>query len=114
MGIDTKSVWTCVVVMLASPPVVANPFSGEPSQSEVRRALHTYTNQNPAIEFARTAYAFKFHNIEKLSCKSEGSRAYICHLQITASSNLTGTVTGVERYLFLKNSQGWFVQDKLD
>jgi hypothetical protein len=114
MGINTKIMLACVVTILASPPVVANPFSGEPSQSEVRRALQTYTNQNPAIEFVRTANAFKLHNVEKLSCKSEGSRAYICHLQITASSNLTGTITGVERYLFLKNSQGWFVQDKLD
>jgi hypothetical protein len=101
-------------------------FSGEPTNAEVTQAVVNFElgrltqqgTQNPIAGVLSAAFLKAFDvriiSIEKLSCQSEGSRAFICYVEEVFSSKMTGTQKVVKKYRFLKNAEGWFVRDVLE
>ena len=81
----------------------------EPSDNELYRAVVTYTNSNPMA----AAFNVRILRIKKLSCSKVGSNEFICLVDGTASSDLTGTITTRERYRLLRTREGWEMIDNL-
>lgn len=84
-------------------------FSSEPSESELFQAVVNYTNANP---FAK-AFNVRILRTKKLSCSKVGSNEYICLVEGTATTNVTGPITKRERYQLIKIEGRWEMIDNL-
>jgi hypothetical protein len=83
--------------------------NGEPSDSEIYKAVVAYTNKNPMS----AVFAVQILSTKKLSCTKVGSNEFICLVEAVATANLTGQVKNIERYRFVKGTSGWTMLENI-
>jgi hypothetical protein len=79
----------------------------EPSDNELYRAVVNHTDSNP---FA-AAFNLRVLRIKKLSFSKVRSNEFICIVDATTSSDLTGTIIERERFRLLRTRDGWEMLD---
>lgn len=102
-----KKIFQIILLSLCLP--LAGCFSSEPSESEIFQAAETYLNNASNAHPLLSAPLFKVRilRLQKLSCSKAGSNEYICLVEVTISTELTGTATVRERYQMLKLGRRW-------
>lgn len=97
------------ILLLSLCLLLAGCFSSEPSESELFQAVVNYTNANPLTK----TFNVRILRTKKLSCSRVGSNEYICLVEGTASTNMTGPITARERYQLIKIGGRWEMIDNL-
>lgn len=99
-------------VLLAAGVALLAACGGEPSTSDIEKAVSTNASQGSAqIEQLSRGSSKSFmpqvHGVKKLGCRQETGAAYLCDIELdmTSPQGLRGKVPTSMR--FIKGSEGW-------
>lgn len=83
--------------------------SGEPSSSDIEKVLQSGFAQfnTQMTTFAGRGAKVEVHSIKKLGCKSDGSNAYVCDVEVDVTNPMTGRSKSVAPLRLVKGSDGW-------
>ncbi len=98
---------------------IASTLRDEPTDAEVAQAvankMKSELSKNPfaaaLVVGMIDASKFKINSIKKLSCKSDGSNAFICDIEVNTTDAMTGNNTNIEKHRFVKGTSGWLITD---
>lgn len=93
--------------------------SGEPSDSDVERAITEATDQAMAqlkeSGVLSDNLVVTIHAIKKIGCApAEGEAGYICDIESHVSTPMTGEVKGIEKYRLVEKDGSWLALEKIE
>ena len=102
---------TAVWILLTTSTALLSACSGEPSSSDVEKAVSANASRGSAqmeqlSRGSSTTFMPQIHGVKKLGCRPETSAAYACDIEVDMTSQgVRGKVPTSMR--FIKGSEGW-------
>ena len=109
----TQARSTALRILLAASVALLSACSGEPSSSDVEKAVSANAAQGSAqmeqlSRGSSRAFMPQVHGIKKLGCRAETGTAYVCDIELDMTSQgVRGKVPTSMR--FVKGSEGWAI-----
>lgn len=109
----TQARSTALRILLAASVALLSACSGEPSSSDVEKAVSANAAQGSAqmeqlSRGSSKTFMPQVHGIKKLGCRAETGTAYVCDIELDMTSQgVRGKVPTSMR--FVKGSEGWAI-----